>query len=88
MNEIYGKQTYGKDEILYRSMFEAKFADKFLYEQYTYEYEKPYNDGTKRTCDFYVKELDLWIECAWGETSQKYVYQKVLKFFYVILTRN
>ena len=75
MNEIYGKSTYGKDGILYRSMFEANFADKFLYEQYTYEYEKPYNDGTKRTCDFYVKDLNLWIECAWGETSQKYVYQ-------------
>ena len=74
-SQQYGKQTYGKDGILYRSMFESEFANKFLFNKYNYEYERPYNDGSKRKCDFYVKELDLWIECAYGEISQKYVYQ-------------
>lgn len=56
-------------------MFEAEFANKFLYGKFSYNYEKPYNDGTKRKCDFYVEALDLWIECAYNELIDKFEYQ-------------
>ena len=57
-------------------MFEADFANKFLFEAADYEYEKSYGDGTKRKCDFYIKNLDLWIECAYNEIVETFAYQK------------
>jgi hypothetical protein len=74
---IYGKLTKGKDGITYRSQFEANFANKFLFEKFDYEYEKPYNDGTKRKCDFYIKSLDLWIECSYNEVIDTFEYQNI-----------
>ena len=76
MSSIYGKMTQGLDGLTYRSMFEADFANKFLFETIDYEYEKPYNDGTKRKCDFYIKSLDLWIECAYHDIVDNFAYQK------------
>ena len=73
---IYGKLTKGKDGITYRSAFEAEFAGKFLFGLYDYDYEKPYNDGTKRKSDFYVESLDLWIECSWHQIVETFMYQK------------
>ena len=76
MNSIYGKFTKGKDGITYRSEFEAEFAHKFLHGVYEYVYEKPYDDGTKRKCDFYIESLDLWIECSWNPIVETFMYQK------------
>ena len=58
-------------------MFECSFANKFLYNKFNYEYEKPYNDGTKRKCDFYVPILNLWIECSYNELVDTFAYQSI-----------
>ena len=63
--EYYGNTTRGKDGRNYKSEFEADFCNKFLYQKYSYEYEKPYNDGSKRKSDFYLNDLDLYIECVY-----------------------
>ena len=63
--EYFGKVSIGKDGIKYKSQFEADFSDKFLYQKYSYEYEKLYNDGSKRKCDFYLNDLNLYIECVY-----------------------
>ena len=57
-----GKKTIGKDGVEYRSFLEAQFSNAFLYEKYKYEYEKPYNNSTKYTCDFYLPLINTWIE--------------------------
>ena len=65
--EYYGNATRGKDGRNYKSQFEADFCNKFLYQKYSYEYEKPYNDGSRRKSDFYLNDLDLYIKCPDGE---------------------
>lgn len=57
-----GIKTIGKDGQEYRSDLEKSFVDKFLFEKYHYEYENSYQDGSKRTCDFYIPLFKLWIE--------------------------
>jgi hypothetical protein len=66
----FGNCTYGNDGILYRSGLEAYFSNNYLHGIYEYEYEKPYGNGW--LYDFYVKELDLYIEIDGGFTNQKY----------------
>lgn len=58
----YGAPTVAKDGILYRSKAEAYFVDNFLFEKYQYEYELEYSNSTKWKYDFYLLELDLYIE--------------------------
>lgn len=62
----FGVDTYGLDGHLYRSQAEAYFADNFLYGRYEYivepKYPKPYN----RYYDWYIPELDLYIELDGG----------------------
>ena len=65
----FGIDTYGKDGNLYRSSHEAYFADNFLFEKYTYQYELPYGNGWKY--DFYIKELNLYIELDGGLRPQR-----------------
>jgi hypothetical protein len=57
-------RTKGKDGILYDSKVEAYFSDNYLYGKYTYNYEPKYGDG--RLFDFYIKELDVYIEIDGG----------------------
>ena len=57
-----GIKSTGFDGREYRSDLEKRFSDKFLFDKYHYEYEQPYNDNSRRTCDFYVPIFDLWIE--------------------------
>ena len=61
INNGFGIKTIAKDGILYRSKSEAYFVDTFLYEKYDYEYEPEY-DNSNKFYDFYIKELDLYIE--------------------------
>lgn len=71
----YGKKTKGYDTILYRSMFEAEFANKFLYEKYDYTYEERYHDGTTCSADFYIKDLDCWLELVYFPIGEIYAYE-------------
>jgi hypothetical protein len=73
-NYGYGINTLGKDKILYRSQVEAYFADNFLYNKFEYEYEKPYGNGW--FYDFYIKELDLYIEITAG-LNQNRIQEKI-----------
>lgn len=58
-------------------MAEAYFVDNFLYKKYSYEYYTPYGNGW--FYDFYIKELDLYIELDGGFTGEyrKKIEQKV-----------
>lgn len=75
----YGIFTKAEDGITYRSNLEATFVNKYLHNKYTYEYEKPYPTGN-RISDFYIVELDLYIEVAGGlrpeVISEKIQYSK------------
>ncbi len=44
--QYFGEPTKGKDGNQYKSKFEANFCNKFLYENWSYEYEKPYSGKT------------------------------------------
>lgn len=57
--------TIANDEKKYRSEFEASFVNRFLHNKFDYEYEKRYDEETRFTCDFYLKDLDLWVECCY-----------------------
>ena len=72
---LYGKKTKGHDAILYKSMFEAEFANKFLYEKYDYIYEERYHDGTLSRADFYIKDLDCWLELVYFPIIEVYAYE-------------
>ncbi len=60
-NDGFGIRTVAKDGRLYRSKAEAYFVDNFLYGKYKYEYERKY-DNHNKYYDFYLPELDLYIE--------------------------
>jgi len=61
----YGITTVGKDGNLYRSQAEAHFADTFLLGKYAYDVEPKY-PGFNKYYDWYIKELDLYIELDGG----------------------
>ena len=75
-NNGYGKRTIARDGVLYRSKVEAYFVDNYLYGKYTYEYENKY-DNHNKYYDFYIKELDLYIEIAGGLNPEN-IQQKIL----------
>lgn len=58
-----------QDKKLYKSALEAYFVDNFLFEKYQYEYEKPYGNGW--FYDFYLPDLDLYIELDGGLRPQR-----------------
>jgi hypothetical protein len=64
ISNTYGVPTKGLDGILYKSQAEAYFSNKFLYGKHQYEYEKPYGNGWYS--DFYLPELDLYVEIDGG----------------------
>lgn len=61
----FGTNTYGLDGILYRSQAEAYFADNFLFNKHEYAVEPKYPDSNW-LYDWYVKDLDLYIELDGG----------------------
>ena len=79
---LIGTRTIGKDEISYRSKFEAMFANKFLFGKFNYAYEKPYDDGTKSMCDFYIYDLDLYIELVYRDNDCNVIYMTNLGLGY------
>lgn len=74
-NDGYGNRTFAKDGILYRSKAEAYFVDNFLYSKYSYEYERKY-DNHNKYYDFYLPELDLYIELD-GEIRPQVIDEKI-----------
>ena len=72
----YGNPTKALDGVIYKSTFEARFVNKFLYNKYLYEYEPKY-DNTRYKYDFYLPQINLYIELAGLEHSLKY--SKVLE---------
>lgn len=74
----YGIRTVAKDEVTYRSKFEADFVNKYLANKYDYIYEKPYGDGSKRTADFYIPSLDIYIECVYHDINIVPIYKSYL----------
>ena len=59
---MYGTQTKANDGIIYRSISEAEFVNKFLYDKYEYEIEPRYPSPYNRYYDWYIPKLDLYIE--------------------------
>ena len=79
----YGIPKVAKDGVRYRSTFEADFVNKFLYNKnILYEYEKNY-PNSKCKCDFYLTDLELWVELVYHDVSVKYSYEKAGKKTYL-----
>ena len=79
----YGTPKTAKDGIKYRSTFEANFVDKYLYgKNIKYEYEKKY-PGSRQKCDFYLTDLDIWIELVYHGVEVKCAYQEIGKKVYL-----
>lgn len=66
----FGIDTYGLDGHLYRSRAEAYFADNFLYGKYKYVIEPKYPEPHNKFYDWYIEELDLYIELDGGLRPQ------------------
>ncbi len=72
----FGTTTRGLDGYLYRSQAEAYFADTFLYNKYTYEIEPKYPKPYARWYDWYIKELDLYVELDGGIRPEVIILKK------------
>lgn len=73
--EHYGQKTKGNDGITYKSKFEAIFANKFLHKQFSYTYEPLYQDGTKSRADFYLDELNCWLELVYNPVEYVHAFE-------------
>lgn len=62
----FGIDTYGKDGHLYRSQVEAYFVNNYLYDKHIYEVEPKYPEPYNKWYDWYLPELDLYIELDGG----------------------
>jgi len=87
MVNYFGKETIAKDGKKYRSQFEANFVNKFLLPSgLEFVYEVPY-PNSKMTCDFYIPEFDIWIECVYHYAKMKYSYETEFKRINLPLAR-
>ena len=62
----YGRVTKGLDGAHYRSTAEAYFSDNFLYKKYCYIIEPKYPEPYNKFYDWYIKDLNLYIELDGG----------------------
>lgn len=69
-NDGYGIRSKGLDGILYRSNYEVYFVNNYLYNQYEYVAELRYPEPYNRFYDWYIPELDLYIELDGGIRPQ------------------
>ena len=78
----FGIDTYGLDGHLYRSLYEAYFADTYLYSKYEYVIEPKYPEPYNKYYDWYIPSLDLYIEldggCRPETTKEKLAINKIL----------
>jgi hypothetical protein len=74
----YGTPTKANDGVIYRSQAEAYFVNQYLIGKYDYQYEIPYGNGWYY--DFYLPELNLYIEldgnCRPHRIQEKIKYHK------------
>lgn len=61
-----GTNTTAKDGHIYRSKAEATFVDKFLFNKYQYIIEPKYPEPYIRYYDWYVNDLNIYIELDGG----------------------
>jgi hypothetical protein len=64
--KAYGYPTKALDNHVYRSTLEAVFVDKFLFDKYTYEIEPAYPEQYNKYYDWYICDLDVYIELSGG----------------------
>lgn len=64
-NDGFGNRVVGLDGLLYRSNYEALFANKYLYNKENYIYELKYTNEN-RFYDFYLPDRDIYIEIDGG----------------------
>lgn len=62
----FGTHTFGLDGYLYRSQAEAYFVDTYLFSKFKYDVEPKYPYPHYRFYDWYIPELDLYIELDGG----------------------
>ena len=78
----YGQPTSAKDTHIYRSQAEAYFVDNFLFEKYNYQIEPRYPNNINKYYDWYIPELNLYIELDGGlrpeTTKEKIILNKQL----------
>ena len=72
----YGTKTKALDNVLYRSIAEAEFVSKFLFEKYEYIVEPKYPEPYNRYYDWYIPKLDLYIELD-GEIRPEVIIEKI-----------
>lgn len=87
MSSHYGKRTTAQDGKTYRSKFEADFVDKFLIPsglEYVYEIKYP---DSNMTCDFWLPQFDVWIECAYHYVSMRHEYETLTQGRRIYLPR-
>jgi len=66
----FGIPTVGIDGHMYKSKAEAKFVELYLYEKYKYVIEPKYPEPYNLIYDWYIPELDLYIELDGGLRPQ------------------
>lgn len=90
-SDTYGIPTIAKDNHLYRSKVEAYFVDTYLWGKYLYDIEPPYPNSLWKY-DWYIKELDLYIELAGGlrdyRIQEKLIVNKELRRNLLIVNYN
>lgn len=88
----FGVNTIGLDKHLYRSNAEAYFSDNFLYGKYSYIIEPKYPTPYKLYYDWYIEELDLYIEldggCRPAIIEQKIKINNLLKRELLVLSTS
>jgi len=71
-NNLYGIVNKALDGNMYRSLLETNFVNKFLFNKVQYTYELRYPAPSRLLYDFYLPELNFYIEIA-GGTSSNYI---------------
>lgn len=69
---LYGISLTAEDGTKCRSILEFDFINNFLYKKVKYIYEPKYPNPHRLIYDFYLPELDTYVEVA-GGTSNKYL---------------
>lgn len=72
----WGINTIANDGITYRSRYEADFVNKFLHDKYIYEIEPSYPSPYCKWYDWYIPELNLYIELD-GEIRPEIIKEKI-----------
>ena len=71
----YNHNSKADDGKTYRSQFEADVVNRYFIPcDINFEYEKYYENSRKK-CDFYLSDFDIYIECVYHDVEINYKYQ-------------